>query len=383
MNVQGLVAPGFETARDVFRDNFISRGDTAAAFAVYVEGRRVVDLVGGDYPERGVQILRSASKAVVALLVHVLAERGVVDIDRPIADVWKEFGAAGKEKVSLRDVLTHRAGLPAVDVALTLEEALAWEPAARAVAAQRPLWEPGSRIAYHDLTFGWIIGETLRRITGRRVGALLQKEIALPLGLDLWIGVPRSEHARIQPLRAQPLDFGDASKVQDDRAAALAKALTDPTSLVRRVSFNPDTVVGETDSFYLASEVPSTNGVADARSLARLFAATIGAVDGVQLLPTSRLREVTALAAEGEDAVVGYFRRYALGFMLPDPTRPMAGTSSACFGHYGAGGTLVFADPEHGVAFAYATLEQQSHAGADPRSRLLAEATIECARAIR
>ncbi|MFF3941732.1 serine hydrolase domain-containing protein [Streptomyces phaeofaciens] len=373
----GYVAEGFEEVADAFRTNLRERGDTGAAVCVYHRGAPVVDLVGGCFRRDSVQVIRSASKGVVAVLAHVLAQRGDLDFDMPVAEVWPEFGQEGKGRIPVRWLFTHQAGVTALDRGLTVEDILGWAPAAQAVAAQRPNWEPGTAHGYHDLTYGWLTGEVLRRLTGRTVGALVRRELAEPLGLDLWIGLPPEVRPRLtKTLPAPP----PSAELRDDRQAkALREALADPGSFAHKALLNPDIFDVEHTSAYLSAEVPAANGVSDARSLARLYAAVVGEVDGVRLLSDDAVRAAATEQARGVDRVVGYFRRYATGFMLPDPTRPMGGLDTACFGHYGMGGSVAFADPEHTLGFGYTTVQDQAHVGADPRSRSLAEAAWRCA----
>jgi CubicO group peptidase (beta-lactamase class C family) len=370
VETSGEVSSGFEPVADVFRANLADRGDTGAAVCVYHDGRKVVDLVGGDYAPGTIQVVRSATKGVVAVLAHLLWQRGVLDFDAPVVDVWPEFAAEGKEAIPIRWLFSHQAGLCAIDRPLTFDDALAWDPVVEALAAQAPLWPPGTKHGYHALTYGWLTGEVLRRVTGRSPGALVADELSKPLGLDLWIGLPTTELARVAPLRASPPSDNDP----------MTRILSDPTSLGGRSFLNPLLFVGENDPAYLAAEIPAANGVTNARSLARLYAATLARIDGVRILTGDTLRAATEVQAEGMDAVTGYETRYATGFQRPFPLRPMAGLGTACVGHYGMGGPLAFADPDHGIGFGYTSVQVQSHTGPDPRSRLLAEAAVACAR---
>ncbi|MGW9119942.1 serine hydrolase domain-containing protein [Streptomyces sp. NPDC055663] len=373
----GFVAKGFEAVADAFRANLRERGDTGAAVCVYHRGIPVVDLVGGCFRPDAVQVIRSASKGVIAVLAHVLAHRGELDFDLPVAEVWPEFAQEGKGRIPIRWLFTHQAGVTSLDRRLTVEDVLARTPAVEAVAAQRPNWEPGTAHGYHDLTYGWLTGEVLRRLTGRTVGELVRRELAGPLGLDLWIGLPHEVRPRlVETLPAPP----PSAELRDDpRAKALREALADPESFAHRALLNPDIFAVEHTGPYLSAEVPAANGVSNARSLARLYASCVGEVDGIRLLPDDATRSAAAEQARGTDRVVGYFRRYATGFMLPDPTRPMGGLDTSCFGHYGMGGSVAFADPDHALAFGYTTVQDQSHVGADPRSRALGEAAWRCA----
>lgn len=375
-SVHGFVVPGFETVAETFTDNLRRHGDRGAAVCVYQHGRPVVDLRTADLPAGAVQLVRSVSKGVLAILAHLLAQEGRLDLDAPIARLWPEFAQGGKAAVTTRLVLSHQAGLSAVDHPLTLDDVLARDPAVAALAAQRPQWEPGTAHGYHDLTFGWLVGEILRRATGRPVADLVRERLAAPLGLDLWLGLPAAELPRLTPLVAAEPD--DSGSYLDK----LGEQLADPTSLTHRSYLNPDVSPIEHDPAYLAAEVPSANGIADARSLARLFAATVSEVDGVRLLTPATTAAAAAPRSEGTDVVAHRYARYASGFMLPYPMREMAGADTRCFGHYGRGGPLAFADPENSLAFGYTTTQERLYPASDPRSLGLARAAVDSARSL-
>jgi len=209
--VEGEVAPGFEPVRDAFVRNFTEHGDIGAAVCVYRHGEKVVDLVGGwarpsaavPYGADTLQLVFSTTKAATAVSALVLAQRGLLDLDAPVARYWPEFAAEGKEGVPVRWLLTHEAGLPTIDATIPLEEALHWTPVVEALAAQRPLWEPGTAHGYHALTFGWLVGEVVRRVSGKSLGSFFADEVAGPLGLEFWIGLPEDREDRVARLRQQ------------------------------------------------------------------------------------------------------------------------------------------------------------------------------------
>ncbi|HWU11389.1 MAG TPA: serine hydrolase domain-containing protein, partial [Streptomyces sp.] len=217
MDVRGTVTPGFEAVRDAFVRNFEQRGERGAAVALYHHGRKVVDLWAGTRDVDGtepwavdtVQIVRSAGKGVAAAVPLLLHQRGQVDLDAPVGTYWPEFKANGKERVLVRHLLAHRAGLAALDTALTPEEAADGVSGPGAVAAQRPQWEPGTDHGYHAQTYSWLIGELVRRVTGRTIGRWVAEEIARPLGLDFWFGLPADEAhrtGRIGPVEPPPAE---------------------------------------------------------------------------------------------------------------------------------------------------------------------------------
>jgi CubicO group peptidase (beta-lactamase class C family) len=372
MHQGGFVAAGFEKVRDAFEANFEEHGDQGAACCVYVDGRAVVDLwggfadlAGGRYWEADTPVIVfSATKGVTAACVHLLAERGVLNFDTPVAAYWPEFAAAGKGAIPLRWVLSHRAGLAAVDGDLTLAEVLAWEPVVRAIAAQTPNWEPGTAHGYHARSYGWILGEVVRRVTGRSLGRFLADEIAGPLGLDFWIGLPAKHRAR--NARVIPPEGGLPSIVD----------LLGAESLTARVMYGPSGLFAYDDMWnraeVLAAEMPSSNGVGSARALARLYAAIIGEVDGRRILRADTVERACAVQSEGADRVLLLPTRFGLGFMLPPMLAPGCGPQS--FGHTGAGGSLGFADPAKRIGFGYVTTKLQFDLGGDERTRGLVRA---------
>ena len=380
--IHGQVEPGFEPVRDAFAANFSEHGDVGAACSVYVDGRKVVDLWGGvadakngrAWDEDTLTLVYSTTKGVTAICAHRLAQEGALDLDAPVRSYWPEFAAAGKEEVTVRHLLSHRAGLPTLDPPLTPEEAYAWGPAVDALAKQPPLWEPGTRHGYHAVTYGWLVGEVLRRVTGRSVGRYLAEEMAGPLGLDLWIGLPASEEHRVSrllppgPVRVSREELAAMPPEQLERLRAMA----DPGSLMQR-ALNPTAPPFSFNRPELhAAELPAANGIATARSLARLYAATIGKVDGIRLLTDQMVAAATAEQSAGLDEVLAVNTRFGSGFFLPSAFSPLMGPRS--FGHAGAGGSLAFADPDAGVGFAYVMNQMQQGLSADPRPAALVSA---------
>jgi CubicO group peptidase (beta-lactamase class C family) len=378
VRVDGMVAPGFEPVRDAFEANF-RRGEVGAACCVYVDGRPVVDLRGGTvapgtaapYTERTLQLVASVTKGAMAICAHRLAERGELDFDAPVTSYWPEFGAAGKERIPVRWLFSHQAGLPAVDKVLTMPELYTWTPIVDALAAQEPYWEPGTAHGYHGMTYGWLVGEVLTRITGLTPGRLLAREIAGPLGIDFWVGLPDAEHDRVAPLIPAPAPPPGAAP---DPLAAL---LRDEKSLAFKAFFIPNGLFrAMNDPAMWRAELPAVNGMSTAASLAKMYAACLGEVGGVRLLRQETLAAATVQQTSGTDRVTGFGSRFGLGFMLSFPERPMAGDGS--FGHYGLGGSVGFAHPERGLAFGYTVNQMLPGGVADPRSMALVDATLGC-----
>ncbi len=384
VDVRGTVAPGYEPVADAFVRNFEQRGERGAAVAVYRHGRKVVDLWAGTRDVDGtepwavdtVQIVRSAGKGIAAAVPLLLHQRGQVDLDAPVSTYWPEFTANGKERVLVRDLLAHRAGVPVLDRTLTPAEAADGVSGPAAVAAQRPQWEPGTDHGYHAQTYSWLIGELVRRATGRTIGRWIAEEIARPLGLDFWFGLPADEAhriGRIGPVEppAAAAASGGALRVRPKRS--VVEAYRDPESLTRRAFGAIDPFPDENDPAYRAAELPASGGIATARGLARCYAAMIGPVDGHRrLFAPATLTLARTEESAGPDRVLVVNTRFGLGYMLHGPAAPLLGPGS--FGHPGRGGSLGFADPESGIALGYVTNGLQKGVTADPRAQALVRA---------
>lgn len=393
MDVHGTVTDGFEPVRDAFARNGERRGDRGAAVAVYQDGRKVVDLWGGlrdadaatggdPWTEDTAQVIRSATKGVAAACLLLLHQRGQLDLDAPVGAYWPEFKAAGKERVTVRDVLAHRAGVPALDVPLTQEQALDGVSGPRAVAAQQPLFAAGAEHGYHAHTFSWLLGELVLRASGRTIGRYIADELARPLGLDLWVGLPEARAHRVGRIAdvatpPAPASGGLRSRPKPSVQAAYA----DPASLTRRAFGAITPLPDENDPAYRAGELAASNGVATARSLARFYAALTGGLDdgARRLFAPATLTAARTRESDGPDRVLVVNTRFGLGYMLHGPSSPFLGPGS--FGHPGRGGSLGFADPESGIGFGYVTNGTQRNVTADPRAQALVRAVRECLRA--
>jgi CubicO group peptidase (beta-lactamase class C family) len=304
---------------------------------------------------------------VTAVCANLLAERGRLDLDAPIADYWPEFAVNDKERIPLRWVLCHRAGLAAVDGDLTIEDVLAWDPVVAAIAAQAPNWEPGTTHGYHARSYGWITGEVVRRATGRSLGRFLAEEIAAPLGLDFWIGLPDDQQHRCA--RIIPPDGGIPSLAELLGADSLtARVLSGPSDL-----FAYDEMWNRPD--IRAAEMPSSNGIGSARALARLYASLVGEVDGIRVLAPETVAAACVPHAEGPDRVIILPSRFGLGFTLQPMLAPDAGPEA--FGHPGAGGSLAFADPAARLGFGYVTTRMKFDPTGDERTRHLVKAVYD------
>jgi CubicO group peptidase (beta-lactamase class C family) len=373
-----LVEPGWGAVADAFRANF-DHGEVGAACAVHHDGRLTVDLWGGladrdagrPWSRDTIVIVFSSTKGVTAIAANLLIDAGRLDPDAPVARYWPEFAASGKAGVTVAMALSHRAGLAAVDADLTIDDLVAWDPVVDAIAAQAPNWEPGTAHGYHSRTFGWIVGELIRRVTGRMPGAFVAEELARPLGLDFFLGLPESEDRRVATLYPAP------------EAAALDElAAADPTTLFARVLTGPSNLLHYDEQWNTrrlrGAQLPSSNGHGDARSLARLYAACLGPVDGVRVLSDAALDRATAVQAEGPDLVLGQPLTFGLGFSLPPTLGPAAGPRS--FGHAGAGGSLAYADRDRGLGFGYVMNRMRlGRPEDDQRAARLSAAAAACA----
>jgi CubicO group peptidase (beta-lactamase class C family) len=384
VDAHGEVAPGFEGVREAFVANFAEHGDIGAATSVYVGGRKVVDLWGGvadstsgrPYTADTLQLVFSTTKGATAACANLLMQRGELDVDAPVATYWPEFARSGKADVPVRWLLCHKAGLSHVDATLTLDAALAWDPMIHALEAQTPLWEPGTAHGYHATTYGWLVGEVIRRITGRSVGQFFAEEICGPLGLEFWIGLPDEHQERVATLES----WGRPS---DPEMAALMDQFIGPHTMLGKALGAPSGVFTENDTVFnlpevRSAEIPAANGVTDARSLARFYAGLIGGLDGGPsgaLLDDEQIARASERQTHGPDKVLYFHTTFGLGFMTSSVFAPYGGP--AAFGHAGAGGSVGFADPEHGIGFGYVMNRMLANLSGDPRTRGLIGAVYD------
>lgn len=393
-DVEGLVADGFERVAEEFARNFSERGEVGAGVAVYVDGECVVDLTGGTrgesddttYGPDRLQMVYSTTKGATAACAHLLVQRGLLDLDAPVAEYWPEFAAAGKSEVPVRWLLSHRVGLPDVDRPMTVQEALAWDPVVDALAASTPLWEPGTQHGYHAVTFGWLVGELVRRVSGRSLGSFFAEEIAAPLGLEFWIGAPESVHERIVPVIAmgppEGLDLSSLPGSGGEEGSPpdmlqMLDMLMGPGNLIGRALTAPggafaDQSVWNTPALWKA-ELGAANGITNARSLARFYASMVSEVDGVRLLSEETVRQAIEPQVSGADAVLMFPIPFGLGYMREAPGMLTLGGPGG-FGHYGAGGSVGLGDVDRGVAIGYVMNKMQLGMAGDPRSASLIEA---------
>lgn len=371
--VQGIVSPGFERVADAFATT-LTDPDSGGALCVRVEGAIVVDVWGGiadavtqrPWEATTPTTIFSCTKGLVSILVAQLVSEGRLDYEERVTTYWPEFGAAGKEETLVRHLLSHRAGLSALRQDLTLDDILDWDRMVAILQDQEPLWKIGEGWGYHALTHGWLVGEVIRRITGRSVGQFLADTITTPLGAQAWIGLPEGLlgiPARLLSVETNPTpqanshapwptvggpvspEFSDAEWM--NRAMTMGGALAGLTSN-EKPDFN--------DSRVQLAELPGAGGIATARALASIWSATVVPTDGVRLLTDEVIRAATVVQSEGPavfSSEVPPNPRWAMGFMLDSERRRFL--TSTSFGHDGAGGQVGFADPRHRVGFGYVT----------------------------
>jgi len=377
--VRGFADEGYGYVVDTFVADFVERDDVGAGCSVYVDGRPVVDVWGGladrrtgrEWAHDTAAVIFSCSKGVLAICAYRLVEEGRLDLEAPIARYWPEFGENGKSGITVRDALTHRAGLPALDTDLTKGDVLAWDRVIRAIETAHPIFSPTDGHFYHAMTYGWLVGEGVRRITGETPGRYFDRSLAEPLGLDTWIGLPREEQERVAWMEA-PLPDEDSQAARESARIATANPLVDRSlTMCGAYAFPAENdYVTFNDAALQACEIPGANGISTARSLARLYAACVAEVDGLRILSTHSLDDACRQQSAGRQlsGLPDDGSRWGTGFQLASPpSQPMLGAGS--FGHAGAGGQLAFADLDHRIGFAY--LSNQMGGFGDARARKL------------
>jgi CubicO group peptidase (beta-lactamase class C family) len=378
--VQGECHPGFAAVREAFARNLRDRDEIGAAVAVVVDGTTVVDLWGGyadldrtrPWERDTIVNVYSCTKGMTALCAHRLVSEGRLDLDTPVADYWPEFAQAGKESLPVRWLLAHRAGLAAVRRVLPGDALYDWDAMCATLAAETPWWTPGTAHGYHAVTFGWLVGEVVRRITGRSLGTYFRQEIAEPLGLDFHIGLPEAEHARCAEMTGIPMT------PSDDQVQLAAVIMSDPEGLAARAFMNPPSLaLGVNNAAWRSAEIPGANGHGGARDLARVYGSLARGADqdGVRVLDPAGIARCREEQSHGPDLVLPISTRFGLGFMLPqDRHDARFGPSPRAFGHPGAGGSVGFADPDSRVGFGYVMNRMGPHILLDPRAIALIDA---------
>jgi CubicO group peptidase (beta-lactamase class C family) len=391
MSTSGQCDTRFSAVRNEFERNFAERGDVGAAVCVTVDGETVVDLWGGvadpatgrEWDRDTIGVIWSCTKGATALCAHVLVARGALDLDAPVARYWPEFAKNGKDAITVRMALAHQAGLAAFSEPIPDNGYCDWDLIVDRLAEQVPLWAPGTRNGYHALTYGHLVGEVVRRVSSRSLGTFFREEIAEPLGLDMWIGLPAEHESRVAP--TIPAPFPEPGDVIP---SFYSVAMTDPASVGARVLMNSGLVFapGWIDSPEVhAAELPAFGGIGNARALAGMYRplAAGGAIDGVEIVDAATLAAMSAVtSATSVDATMLVPTRWALGFVKSidnsarEPgDRDGVVLAEEAFGHVGMGGSIGFADPRARLSFGYTMNRQGMAVGLDERAQSLIDAT--------
>ena len=370
--IEGYCDARFAGVREEFARNFTERVERGGAVSIWHDGRVVVDLWGGwsdvartaPWTQGTIVNFFSVSKALCAIACMRLVDQGRLDLSAPVTRYWPQFAQNGKEAITVRQLLSHQAGLPAIRKPLPDGAALDWTTMVEALAEQAPWWAPGSAHGYHVNSFGFLAGELVRRIDGRSIGTLLREDVAGPLGADIHIGLPPAEHHRV-------------SEFQWPGNPAKPEITNDAELMHWNTYWNPPGFSGShwvNHPRWREAEVPSTNGHGNARGITRVYAALAngGEVDGIRILSRDAIAAATTEQVNGYDLINNRPSRFGIGFQLTQPERPL-GPNLGSFGHFGAGGSLGYCDPEARIAFAYVTNDMGPR-WQNPRNRALLDA---------
>ena len=374
IEIRGHCQPGLDSVKEAFAKNFAEDGDVGAAFAATVDGQFVVDIWAGHtdaartlpWERDTIANVWSTTKAMAALCTLMLVDRGQLDLDAPVADYWPEFAQAGKEKLPVRNLLSHTSGLAGFEEPIPVEALYDWERIAAMLARQAPWWPPGTASGYHSLTFGYLLGEIVRRITGRTMGTFFREEVAGPLGADFHIGLAAEHDGRVAELIPPPMPKpGDAGYIDPRDLPEMARKMGNP-QMSARVA---------TQRAWRAAEIPAANGHGNARSVARVAAALAcgGELDGVRLLGTDTIEKTIEEQSSGTDLVLQMPIRFGLGFGINDPAWPM-GPNPRTFFWGGWGGSTVVIDLDARVSHSYVMNLMREGTTGDSRSIRLRQA---------
>ncbi len=393
--IAGFCDPRFERVAQEFERNFQQRDELGASVCVTLEGERVVDLWGGiahpdsqaPWVEDTLSIIWSATKGATALCAHILASRGLLDLDAPVIRYWPEFGQAGKETIPVKMLLNHQSGLAALSEPLPAGAFYDWELMIKALEKQKPFWRPGSMHGYHGFTFGWLVGEVVRRVSGKSLGTFFREEVAEPLGLDFWIGLPEELENRVAFMIPAPPPGPEGP------VSAMFVAMADPTSLQTLVMFNSgghmlpgtDGALGFNLRAAHAAEIGAAGGISNARGLAGMYAPLVngGSLKGVNLVSRDIMARMGAVSsASALDASILAPTRFSLGYAKSIDNRREPGCtendsailSEEAFGHPGFGGALGFADPAARMSFGYVMNRMGQGLGINQRGQSLVDA---------
>jgi len=376
MNVSGKCDERFAIVREEFEKNLNERGDVGASFAATIEGEYVIDLWGGyrnadktlDWQEDSIVNVYSTSKTMTFISALVLADRGQLDFDAPVAEYWPEFAANGKQAIPVRNLLSHSAGLPGFSREMQAAEIFDWQTAIEDLQAQAPWWEPGTQSGYHAITQGFLIGEVIRRITGQTMGTWFRQNIAEPLGADFQIGVKQSDLDRVADL------------VPDQSSTESPMMQMDPESIGGRVfgSLNLGNDVANSEAWRRA-EIPAANGHGNAHSVVRAQTALAndGTAFGQQLLSPTGCAVAREVQLESTDLVLQFPIKFAMGYAYGNEMLPVSPNKNAIW-WAGAGGSTVVIDSDNRMCFSYVMNQMKSAMIGDERSGSLTKALYSC-----
>ena len=381
--VHGFCDYRFRAVKDAFRTNFDLGLEVGASVAVELEGRRVVDLWAGHVDAEQTRVWQpdtlvnvySSTKGIVAVCANRLVDQGRLDLDVPVARYWPEFAQARKGSIPVRYLLDHRAGLPAIRQPLPSGSQFDWNLMTETLARTETWWEPGTKHGYHAITFGWLVGEVIRRIAQQSVGAYLRTEVAGPFGIDFHIGLSMPEERRVAHIIPRAAHFGEDPSPLDER-------LRDHDSVSYHALANPRDMMAASvvnSREWRAAEIPAANGQSNARALARLYGilATGGGRDTMRLLSDGAIHTAARTQVNGPDEVLGIHTRFGLGFALAGESC-YYGPNPNTLGHPGAGGSTGFADLDAKLGFGYAMNQLMGKIGQeDPRRRRLIDAVYD------
>ncbi len=389
--VNGFCAPGFERVAEEFIKNFNERKECGANVCLTHEGETKVDLWGGVAdPESGkaweedtLSIVFSSTKGLTALVAHMLIDQGKMSLDQPVAEIWPEFAKNGKEAATVRQMMNHTVGLPVIRDEVPQGLFFDWDATCQTLADMEPYWTPGSNQGYHAITFGWVVGELMRRVTGKSVGALIQENLSQPLGIDLWCGLPEAEEGRVAPMQMWQLGAGEAPG-----ALALA-AFGDPQSIPGKFLFNDGGFAANINTREAhAAQIPAANGITNGRGMAGAYKpfANGGKAGGKTFISEDQIAKMGEVsAATGRDETLLVRTRFGLGFMMSMDNRGAAeGLQDSvimgrhAFGHVGAGGSIGFADPDAALSFGYNMNQMGLSILLNERGQSLIDATYQC-----
>jgi CubicO group peptidase (beta-lactamase class C family) len=378
IEISGHCADRFARVRDTFAGAFEAKAEIGAAVSVIVAGEPVVDLWAGHmdaertrpWQRDTIVNVFSTTKGMTALCAHRLVDAGELDLESPVARYWPEFAVEGKGAISVRQLISHQAGLPAIREILPNDALFDWDKMTNALAAEKPWWPPGTNHGYHAITFGWLVGELVRRITGRSLGSYFREEVAEPLGADFYIGFGPELDERVANLVQGPIAA---------EGSFMEEILADPTGMTAK-AFNNPPLLGDVpmSRAWRAAEIPAANGHASAAGIASIYGnLALGDSAEPRLLSTAAIERARQEEVYGKDAVLPLTTRIASGWMLAPEEEP-CGTNPRAFNHAGAGGSLGYCDPEAQIGFGY--VMNHMHMGlwlVDPRARALVAAVHE------